>query len=156
MTKIKIGGIIQSKDLAQVGITSSPEQPLPGALFKILGKQGINIQYIAESTNGSGERSLVFCIESSDLPATLEALHLGSAALERNRVVICSPVAVVSVFGPHFREKPAIAGTMFSALENSGIRILSISTSISTLSCVIEENNLPQAVQVISEVFELP
>jgi aspartokinase len=34
------------------------------------------------------------------------------------KVTYHSPVAIVSVFGPHFREKPAIAGTMFAALGN--------------------------------------
>jgi aspartokinase len=156
MSKIKIGGIIQSRDLAQVGITSTPDQRRAGALFKNLGAQGINIQFISEAVNGSGQRSLVFCVEKSDLPATLNLLRIGPEGIERTRIVTHSPVGIVSVFGPHFREKPSIAGTMFSALENSGIQILAISTSISTLSCVIEENSLPQAVQVISEVFELP
>jgi aspartokinase len=45
---------------------------------------------------------------------------------------------------------------MFSALGDAGIRILAISTSISTLSCVIEEKLLPQAVQAVSEAFEPP
>jgi aspartokinase len=45
---------------------------------------------------------------------------------------------------------------MFSALGDAGINILAISTSISTLSCVIEEKLLPQAVKAISEAFELP
>ncbi len=156
MSRIKIGGIIQTKELAQVGITSARHETLPGALFKKLGAEGINIQFIAESINGSGQKSIVFCIEQADLPATLKLIQLGPDRIARDGILTHSPVGIISVFGPHFREKPSIAGTMFSALENSGIRILAISTSISTLSCVIEENSLPKAVQVISEVFELP
>ncbi len=154
MAKIKIGGIIQCKDLAEISVTMGEENSLPtGTLFKILGSEQINIQFIAESTAARGERSVVFCIDQADLEATLKALD---GPLKPEDITSRFPVGIVSVFGPHFREKPSIAGTMFSTLENAGVQILAISTSISTLSCVVEESSLSKAVHAISDAFELP
>ena len=65
-------------------------------------------------------------------------------------------VALVAIFGPDFRERPNIAGTFFSALAQAGINILAISTSISTLSCVIDADRLDDAVRAICGAFELP
>jgi aspartate kinase len=157
MGKIKIGGIIQSKQLAQVGVMSAPDQPgIAGKVLEALGEEGINIQFIVQSLDLSGRGNIVFCIDQKDLQETLKVLGRVQPIVGYEKVAHHSPVAIVSIFGPHFREKPAIAGTMFGSLGDSGVNILAISTSISTLSCVIEEALLPEAVKAISEAFELP
>jgi aspartate kinase len=157
MKKIKIGGIIQSKQLAQVGVMSTPDQPgLAGKILGALGSEGINIQFIVQLVDLSARGSMIFCIDQKDLEQTLKVLKKVQPLVGFEKVIHQSPVAIISIFGPHFREKPAIGGAMFAALGGSGINILSISTSISTLSCVIEEALLPEAVKAISEAFELP
>jgi aspartokinase len=45
---------------------------------------------------------------------------------------------------------------MFQALADQQINILAISTSISTVSCVIESDNLEQALVALRETFDLP
>jgi aspartate kinase len=157
MKKVKIGGIIQSKQLAQVGVMSAPDQPgLAGKVLAALGREGINIQFIVQAVDLSERGNIIFCIDQKDLEETLKILQRVQSFLGYEKVVHHSPVAIISIFGPHFREKPAIAGIMFGSLGDSGINILAISTSISTLSCVIEEALLPEAVKAISEAFELP
>lgn len=157
MGKVKIGGIIQSKELAQVGVMSMLDQPgLAGKIFSALGKEGINIQFIVQTVDLHGRGNAIFCIDQKDLKETVKVLNRIQPFVGSEKVIHHSPVGIISIFGPHFREKPSIAGTMFSALGDAGINILAISTSISTLSCVVEEKLLPQAVQAISEAFELP
>ena len=157
MRKIKIGGIIQSNQLAQVGVMSAPDQAdLPGRILGALGKEGINIQFVVQSIDLSGRGNIVFCVDRKDLEGTLGVLNQVQTSMGYEKIIHHSPVAIISIFGPHFREKPAIAGTMFTALGESGINILAISTSISTLSCVIDEALLSEAVKAISEAFELP
>jgi aspartokinase len=157
MGKVKIGGIIQSKELAQVGVMSMPDQPnLAGKIFSALGKERINVQFIVQTVDLHGRGNAIFCVHQEDLKETVKVLNRIQSFVGSEKVTHHSPVGIISIFGPHFREKPSIAGTMFSALGQAGINILAISTSISTLSCVIEERLLPQAVQAISEAFELP
>ena len=45
---------------------------------------------------------------------------------------------------------------MFRALAGRGVNILAISTSISTINCIIELSRLPDALTAISEQFDLP
>jgi aspartate kinase len=157
MGKVKIGGIIQSKQLAQVGVISILDRPgFAEKIFAALGKEGINIQFIVQSVDLDGRGNTAFCVDRKDLEETIKVLNRLQTFVGIGKVIHHSPVGIISIFGPHFREKPSIAGTMFTALGDAGINILAISTSISTLSCVIEEALLPQAVQAISEAFELP
>lgn len=157
MRKIKIGGIIQSRQLTQVGVMAATDGPgLAGKVLGALGNEGVNVQFIIQSLDLSGRGNIIFCIDQKDLELTLQVLSRVQPLVGFEKVTHHSPVAIVSVFGPHFREKPAIAGTMFTALGNCGINILAVSTSISTLSCVIEESLLPHAVNALSEAFELP
>jgi aspartate kinase len=157
MKKIKIGGIIQNQDLAQVGVLSAPDHPgVAGKILGTLGSEGINIQFIVHSVDLTGRGNIVFCIDRKDLERTLRILDRIQSEGSYEKVTHHTPVGIISIFGPHFREKPAIAGTMFAALGDMGINILAISTSISTLSCVIDEALLPDAVKAICEAFELP
>ncbi len=157
MKKIKIGGIIQNLDLAEVGILSAPDQPgVAGRILGALGKDGINLQFIVHTADLAGRANIVFCIDRKDLGRTIQTLERIQPDGGFEKITHHSPVGIISIFGPHFREKPDIAGTMFGALGDMGINILAISTSISSLSCVIEEALLPDAVKAICGVFELP
>lgn len=157
MGKIKIGGILQNKQLAQVGVMSVPDRPgLAGEILGALGKEGINIQFVVQTVDQHGHGNIIFCIDCKDLEETLKILNGLHPSVGQKKITHHSPVGIISIFGPHFREKPSIAGTMFTALGNARINILAISTSISTLSCVIDETLLPEAVKAISEAFELP
>ena len=95
--------------------------------------------------------------EGIDLELVEPEEHLDAMAeIEAGKVIIQPEVAIVSIFGPDFRERPGIAGTMFSALAERGVNILAVSTSISTVSCVIESEPLERALIALRETFDLP
>ena len=48
-------------------------------------------------------------------------------------------LVAVAIYGPHFREIPAVAGRIFRALADAGMNILAISTSVSSVTSVFEE-----------------
>jgi aspartate kinase len=157
MAKIKIGGIIQNANLAEVGILGIPDQPgTAAAILGALGKAGINVQFIVQCIDMSNRDHVVFCVHEDDLDATLKIMEDVKTHICAECVVSQPKVAIVSTFGPDFRERPAIAGTMFDALAAQGINILAISTSISTVSCVIDAKHLDEAVAALRETFDLP
>ena len=98
----------------------------------------------------------MFCVARDDLEAALDLLGKIRPQLGVKEVIHEPEVGIVSIFGPDFRERPGIAGAMFNALASVGINILAISTSISTVSCVINANRLPEAVKVLEGTFDMP
>ena len=155
--KIKIGGIIQKRNLAKIGVMSIPDRPgVAGAIFSALGAKGINIPFIVHTIDLNSLDNIVICVARQDLTAALEVLDTVKETVGAKEIVYDGGVGIVSMFGPHFGERPGIAGVMFSALASAGINILAINTSISSTSCLVDASDMDEAVQALEEAFELP
>jgi aspartokinase len=155
--KIKIGGIIQNRHLAKIGVMSIPDRPgVAGAIFGALGDKGINVPFIVHTIDINNLDNLVICVAREDLTAALEALNTVKETVGAEEIVYHKEVGIVSMFGPHFGERPGIAGVMFAALASAGINILAISTSISSTSCLVDASDMDEAVQALEKAFELP
>ena len=157
MAKVRIGGIIRNSNLAKVGVMGIPDRPgVAGAILSGLGRAGVNVEFIVQCIDLNNNDHVVFCVARDDLETALSTLEKIKPELGAKEVIHNPEVGIVSIFGPDFRERPGIAGGMFSALASVGINILAISTSISTVSCVIDANLLPEAVKVLEGTFDMP
>jgi aspartate kinase len=157
MSKIKIGGIMQTTGLAKVGVMSFPDQPgIAGKIMSAMGERGINVQFIVQLIDIHNYGHVVCCIAEDELENAQDILESVRQQVGGEQIIQRRNVAIISIFGPDFRERPGIASTMFSALGSKGINIRAISTSISTLSCVIDANHLDEAVVALRETFDLP
>ena len=157
MEKIKVGGIMQSDGRAVVKVMSCPDRPdIAGLVLGALGDRNINIEFLVQSFDLDGFSNFTLCIDRKDLESTIAVLEAMKPSIEAKVISYNPNVAVVSVFGPHFREKPKISGIMFSALASVGINSIAISTSISSVSCVVEAAEVEAAVDALNEAFEAP
>jgi aspartokinase len=155
--KIKVGGIMATDGLAMVSILALPAHPdAPGTILHTLGKNKINIEFVVYGFDLKGDGNMAFCIDKKSLESTLEVLEGLKPSLGARGISHHADVAVISVFGPHFREKPMVAGLMFSALGASGINVLAISTSISSCSCLIQADQTQDALRILHATFEAP
>jgi aspartate kinase len=155
--KIKIGGIIEHTDLSLISIENIPDRPgFAGLTFQTLSQRGINIEFIIHCLNQKGFSQVIFCVSRAQKEEAMVVLNEIKPQIGNPDFLIDSDIAVVSIFGPHFRERPGIAGTFFAALNSKGINIQAISTSISTCSCIISSRDLLNAVKAIGEAFDVP
>jgi aspartate kinase len=155
--RIKIGGIIQKRSMAKIGVMSIPDRPgVAGAIFCALGERGINVPFIVHNIDLNNLDNIVICVAQEDLTAALEVLNTVRETVGAKEIVYDREVGIVSMFGPHFGERSGIAGVMFSALASVGINILAISTSISSVSCLLDASDMDDAVQALEEAFDLP
>lgn len=152
--KFRIGGIIHKRNLARIGIMGIPDRPgVAGAILTALGEKNINCPFIVHTITARKRDSIVLCVAQSQLAAALSTLQpvcdgMGAEA------IVSGEVAMLAIFGPHFGELPGISGVMFTALTSAGINTLAISTSVSTLSCIIEDAQLDDAIRTLQEAFE--
>jgi aspartate kinase len=157
VSKIKISGMMHCTGLAKMGMMSVPDRPaVAGKIMNALGAQGINVQFVVQCIDAQGNDCVVFCVAQEHVGAAHAILEDLCQEMGVGQIVQRSNVALLSIFGPDFRERPGIAGRMFSALGERGINILAISTSISTLSCVIDAGCLEKAVAAMHDTFALP
>jgi aspartate kinase len=157
MGKIRIGGIMQNAHLSLLNVTAVPDRPgIAASILSELGNRGINVQFIVQCIDQNKQDQVAVCVDRDDGQSALDAVNLVAPGVEAGRVISYPEVAIVSIFGPDFRERPGIAGTMFDSLAAKGINIMAISTSISTVSCVIESDELETALNSLRETFNLP
>jgi aspartokinase len=155
--KVKVGGIMASLGLATVSILSLPNRPdVAGTVLHALGRRNINIEFVVHNLDLEGNGNMIFCIDQKDLEAALGVLEGVKPLIEAKGISYHPNVAVISVFGPHFRERPMISGLMFNALGTAGINVLAISTSISSCSCLIQADQAEDAMRALHETFEAP
>ena len=155
--KIKIGGVIQNDQLASISVLAVKDRPgIAAAVLDALGQRNLNTQFVVQVIDHQDHNQMVLCVDRGDLPACLAAIEELRPELHPAAVVSQAEVASIAIFGPDFRERPGIAGQMFRALAGRGINILAISTSISTVSCVVQSKDLEVALISLRETFDLP
>lgn len=157
MSKVKAGGIIRNEHLAKIGVLSAPDRPgLARDVLRALGDKDINVEFIVQCIDLANNSHIVLCVREGDLDTALAALQPVRSKVKAEEITSQRNMAVVSIFGPDFRERPAIAARVFEAMASAGINIMAISTSISTVSCLIDGARVDDAVVALREHFELP
>ncbi|MBC8447786.1 MAG: ACT domain-containing protein [Chloroflexi bacterium] len=155
--KSRIGGILRNGRLARISVLSIPDRPgVAAALLKALGQRKLNVQFIVQCIDEQNRDHIVLCVERGDLDACQGAIQEIVPMLQAEHVSCDANAASIGIFGPDFRWRPGIAGVLFQALASKSINILAISTSISTVMCVISADDLPAAEAAIQEAFDVP
>jgi aspartate kinase len=155
--KTQIGGIMHSDGLVMIGVLAIPSRPgTAGAILSLMGDNGINVQFIVQTVDRDGNDHVVFCVTRQERETALNLLNDIKQEVSAQDIVHDASVGMVSIFGPDFRQRPGIAGEMFTALGHANINIRAISTSISTISCVIQATQVPEAVKVLRDTFDMP
>jgi aspartate kinase len=155
--KIKVGGVIQNDHLASISVLAVRDRPgIAAAVLDALGQQNLNVQFVVQMIDHQEQAQMVLCVDRTDLQKSLSAIETIRGEVEPQAVTSNEEVASLAIFGPDFRERPGIAGKMFRAMAERGINILAISTSISTVNCIIELSKVKDALEAINEHFDLP
>jgi len=157
MKKIKVGGIMQSDGRALLKIMSVPDHvSVAGTVLGAMGENGINIELLVESFDLDECGNFALVIDQKDLDRALTVLDDIRPTIDAKAVSYIPDVAVITVFGPHLREKPRTHGMMFSSIASVGVSSMAISTSLSSVSCVVEGQYLDTAVQALADAFDAP
>jgi len=153
---MKIGGMVEQTGLTLYSILSLPDKPGTVArILKVFSEHKVNLHYITEGSSQDGTAILSFCVDQDGDKQIDEVL---SQVVQRTEIQIKKQeyVGIIGIYGPHFREKPSIAAKLFEALGRVEINILSISSSISTISCIVSLKEFDKARDIILQEFELP
>ena len=155
--KIKVGGVIQNDHLASISVLAVRDRPgIAAAVLDAMGQRNLNVQFVVQMIDHENQAQIVLCVDRTDLDESLSAIDTIRGEVEPQAVTSNSEVASLAIFGPDFRERPGISGKMFRAMAERGINILAISTSISTVNCIIDLAKLKDALDAINEHFDLP
>ncbi|WP_456443736.1 ACT domain-containing protein [Caldithrix abyssi] len=153
---IKIGGLVDQTNLTMYAITSLKDRPGAAAeVLNLFAREHINLEYITEGCCQQNYASLVFCV-NSEFSQKVDTIIRENIEEHANHIRKREYVCILGIYGPHFREKPAIAAHFCSVLGRAGINILGLSSSISTISAIIDIREREKALNALLQVFKLP
>jgi aspartate kinase len=155
MEQALVTAITHLTDEARVTVRGVPDRPgVAGELFTKLADANINVDMIIQNEPEGNEKpaEMTFTVPKDDLPMALDTLNSMDDFTE---VDSDSSVGKVSVIGAGMRSHPGVAAKVFTVLGEKGINIEMISTSPIKISCVIDGDRVPEAVQALHEAFDL-
>ena len=154
---LKLGGIYKNRNLTLYQLTSLEDKPgVAGAILDYFAKNKINLEYITESGTSDEKAVLAICIAAGETKKFDDLIGSRNKMPISFKIEKIENVDIIGIYGPHFREKPAIAATFLRLLGSAAINVLGISTSVSSVCCVIPSNKLNLAEKAILKEYELP
>jgi aspartokinase len=155
--KIEAGGLIYKDSIGMVGLTGIPTRPgIGGHYFSQLADAGIHVELIVNLFDGDKYDHILVCVNSGDLDRTLEITNENHTLVGSQKVIYDRQVALVCIFSLDFNHSQVIAGHMFKALGDHEINIQGISTSVSSVTCMIDRDDLQNALNALRESFIFP
>lgn len=155
--RLQAGGLIHKEHLAMIGIMDIPSRPgVSGKLFSAMDEQGINVELIVNLVDLGERDHIVLCVDRDDLDHALAVAERIRQEVGGKAITSEPDVALVSIFSLDFRESLCVASHMFKTLGDCDINIRGISTSLSTITCVIGAQYLEKALQVLRDAFTIP
>src|SRR3954462_8968219 len=157
MEHILVSGAALKKDLIRVTIKSVPDRP--GGAAKIFGDiaaANISVDDIIQNVMDDNTANISFTVEHGDLHDIKPLVERIVKELgERTQAIYRDDLAKVSVVGVGMRVHTGVAQKMFKALADAKVNIQNITTSEIKISCIIDKEQAPRALQIVHDAFEL-
>jgi aspartate kinase len=147
--------IASNTNVAKITLHSVPDKPgIAADIFGKLGNEGFNIELVVSGISYKGKVDISFAVAENELDAIQTLLQKVMKDMGAERITHTTSVALVSIAGHQLVQTPGIAGKMFNALSKAGINIDTISTSMSSVTCMIPVDKAKEAVDALRKEFQ--
>lgn len=155
MEKAVVSAVTHTADESKLTLLRVPDRPgIAATIFGELADENVNVDMIIQNVSEQGTTDISFTVAQADLATASHALdkicdELGVV------YIIGEQMGKVSIIGAGMRSYPGVAAKMFKTMADAGINIEMISTSSIKVSCVIERNQVEDAVRALHKAFNL-
>jgi aspartokinase/homoserine dehydrogenase 1 len=153
LTAVRKVSVVMIEGAGMIGVPGISAQA-----FTALAAAGVNVLMISQA---SSEQSICVVVRASDSARGVQAL---SRAFERelacqdvSRIYAIGDCAVVSAVGDQMRQRPGLAGRMFSTFGHCSINVLAIAQGASetNISAVVADPDVAPALNALHATFAL-
>jgi aspartate kinase len=157
MEHIVVSGAALKKDLTRVAIKSVPDRPgVAARIFGTIAEANIVVDDIIQNVMDDNTANISFTVEHGDLHDIKPVVdRLVKDLGENTKAIYHGDLAKVSVVGVGMRTHTGVAQRMFKTLAEAKINIQNITTSEIKISCIIDREDGPKALQLVHDAFEL-
>ncbi len=156
MEQAIISAVTHDTDEAKITVGGVADRPgVAGQLFRALADHDINVDVIVQNVSDHGVTDISFTVPHTDFERAIATCREQAGEIGATDVRGDPDIARVSVVGAGMKSHPGVAATVFETLAKEGINIEMISTSAIRVSCIVHQDQIEQAVQVLHDAFEL-
>jgi aspartate kinase len=137
-------------DVAKITLNSAPDRPGIGAqIFGALWSYNINVELVSSAPAPEGKADVTLVVGKDHLNPAILKLKKIKEELDAKDLIIDQDVAIVTVSHPKLSRTPGVAAKVFSLLSQANINVEAISSSTTTIACVIREKEGAKAVEIL-------
>ncbi len=155
--KIKCGGLIERCDLCLVDIMGYMWRA--GRSCRILAmfaEHKIPLCYLSIGKCADGSKQLALCVDMKVIGNCRPILDVVQAEFKPQSMELTEDVVILTVYGPHFYERVALASEVYAALCEAGVNAHSVGSSINSISLVINATDRDATIASLHSRFEWP
>jgi len=158
MEQAIISGVAHDRSEAKITVVGVPDKVGEAArIFRVIASAGINIDMIVQNVSAAatGRTDISFTLPREDGQAAVASLGRLQNEVGFESLLYDDRIGKVSLIGAGMRSHPGVSATFFGALAEAGVNIEMISTSEIRISVVVDENDVPVAVNAAHRAFDL-
>jgi aspartate kinase len=157
MEHIVVSGAALKKDLTRVAIKNVPDRPgIAAKIFGDIAAANVVVDDIIQNVMDDNTANISFTVEHGELHDLRQVVDRITRDLgPGTKATYHENLAKVSVVGVGMRVHTGVAQRMFKALADAKVNIQNITTSEIKISCIIDKENAPKALQIVHDAFEL-
>ena len=157
MEHIVVSGAALKKDLTRVTIKNVPDRPgIAAKIFGDIAAANIVVDDIIQNVMDDNTANISFTVEHGDLHDIKPVVERITKELgPKAHAIYQGDLAKVSAVGVGMRVHTGVAQRMFKTLADARINIQNITTSEIKISCIINKDDGPRALQLVHDAFEL-
>ena len=149
-----IQGVADDTNVAKVSVVGVENKPgIAHHIFQSLADKNVDVDMIVQSirTVEDQKTDIVFTITLDDVVLAREVLDGLKAETKLEEYVMNEKMAKVSIVGAGMLGEPGVAAQMFGILGEENINIEIISTSEISITCLIAEDRVKDAIRAIHD-----
>lgn len=146
-----ISGVKSSPVLDCIKVAIKKEKRVVlNSILDALGEAKINICFEVQINNSNNLMNVTLCVEPQDTEKGTTLIKEKHPDLE---VRCFESVTMLSAFP--YRENPEIAFLFLKALEEESIPVIAVSTSLSSIACLVRQDQCSKAIESLKKAFGL-
>jgi aspartate kinase len=153
-----ISAVQHDKSEAKITVVGVPDKVGEAArIFRVIAAAAINIDMIVQNVSAAatGRTDISFTLPREDGQAAVTSLGQLQGEVGFESILYDDRIGKISLIGAGMRSHPGVSATFFGALADAGVNIEMISTSEIRISVIVDESDVPVAVEAAHRAFEL-
>jgi len=152
----KVRTVTQDMDVAKITVVGVPDRPgIAAGLLEPLARAGISVDTIVQNAGVENITDLTFTVAAGQLDEAMAVVEPIALELGARRCVGDPHLGKVTIVGTGMKTTPGFAARMFAVLSQKEINIQLITTSEISITCIIEDSKVVEAVRALHAAFEV-